>query len=274
MSSTTENNQRAHQSVAWGRLGRIIRRKLNSDNDLKVIVQGANSQTGVGKTTFAIELCRWADETADGWNAKEKAFVDAQGYLDSFHEVAAGSALLLDEIGAEADSRRSTSTENVQLSQGWQLLRSRNIVSVATLPSTSMLDKRMLELADVWVLVKRRGFAQPYEINVNDFNGKVSRKPFPAKEHLEFPDLPDWDADKKYLDEIKEDMVQGKGINKITQAEHKRKLKNAVEEAEREKRDKLIRDMYALFDVSYRDISDLDSIDLTRGRVGHIVKGE
>lgn len=266
------HQKQAHKRASWGTLGREAKEKLNNDNDIKIIIQGANSQTGIGKTTLAIELCRWIDQQE--WDAKDKAFVDVNEYLNSYLDYPAGSALLLDEIGAEADSRRSTSTENVELSQGWQLLRARNIATVATLPSTSMLDKRMLELADWWVLVKSRGIAQPYKINVNDFNGKVARKPLPGDEHIKFPDLPDWDGDKNYLDEIKDDKIRDGGMRSIRLSEHKEKLEKAKENATKEFRNDVIREMYEQFDVSYKDIGQLPSIDLRKARVGEIVRGE
>ena len=261
---------KAHKEANWGTIGRVAKEKLQSDNDIKIIIQGANSQTGVGKTTLAIELCRWIDHNE--WNADEKAFIEPQTYLNSYLEYPEGSALLLDEIGAGADSRRATSTDNVELSQGWQMLRSRNIATIATLPSTNMLDNRMLELADYWILVKKRGIAQPYEIRVNDFNGKIARKPLPGDEHISFPDLPDSDRDKKYLDNIKDNKVKTGGVKSIPYPEHQEKIENAEQDARQSKRNEIIRDLYQQTDMSYSAIGDLPSIDLTKQTVGQIVR--
>lgn len=261
----------AHKQASFGTLGRKAKQKLQNDNDIRVIIQGANSQTGVGKTTLAIQLCRFIDS---GWNADEKAFIDIQKYLNSYLDYPEGSALLLDEIGQGADSRRSTSKENVDLSHGWQMLRSRNVATVATLPSTNMLDKRMLELADYWILVKRRGLAQPYEIRVNDFNGKIARKPLAGEEHIQFPDLPDRDPDKEYLDSIKDEKVRDGGLESIKLPEHRKKLEKAEETARKETRDEMIRDLYKQTDLSYADIGGLECIDLTKQTIGQIVRGD
>ena len=263
---------KAHKQANFGTLGRVARDKLSNDNDIKIIIQGKNSQTGIGKTTLAIELCRWIDQ--NGWNAEDKAFIDIQKYLNSYLDYPKGSALLLDEIGAGADSRRSTSKENVELSQGWQLLRSRNIATIATLPSTSMLDKRLLELADYWVLVKKRGIAQPYEIRVNDFNGQVARKPLPGEEHIRFPDLPSGDSDKRILDNIKDDKVRGEGMRSIRLPEHKKELKKKEKKTRKETRDEIIRSIYHNTELSYAAIGDIPEIDLTKQAVGSIVREE
>jgi len=262
---------KAHKKANFGTLGRVAKAKLNNDNDIKIIIQGKNSQTGIGKTTLAIELCRFIDPN---WNAERKAFIDINKYLNSYLDYEKGSALLLDEIGAGADSRRSNSKENVELSQGWQLLRSRNIATIATLPSTSMLDKRLLELADYWVLVKKRGIAQPYEIRVNDFNGSVARKPLPGEEHIKFPDLPAGDSDKRILDTIKDDKVRGEGMRTVRMDEHKRKLAKKAKETKKDTRDEIIRSMYHNTDLSYANIGDIPAIDLTKQAVGTIVREE
>lgn len=254
----------------FGTLGRVARKRLSNDNDIKIIIQGKNSQTGIGKTTLAIELCREID--GNGWDAEQKAYIDVQKYLNDFLDHKPQSALLLDEIGTQADSRRSTSKDNVQLSHGWQMLRARNIATIATLPSTSTLDKRMLELADYWVLVKSRGVAQPYEIRVNDFNGTVARKPLPGEEHIKFPDLPDWDGDKNYLDRLKDQKVRSDGMERITVAEHKQELEKAREKAEKAGRDDTIKRIYDTTELSYADIGN--AVGLTKQTVGQIIRGD
>lgn len=269
----------------FGTMGTRIRRKLNNNNDAKVLIVGSNSQTGVGKTTFAVQLCRFLDSTPNKWDAKEKAFLDVSEYINAHQNYPKKSALLLDEIEAGADSRRATSHENVNLSQAWATMRAKNIATVATLPSVSMLDNRMLELADYWVLVKQRGVAQPFEINVNDFNGKVQRKPLSANkngdgEHITFPDIKEDDPafeDKKYLDEMKDDLVAGltHDSQMVTMSDHEKELKKAKEqareEAKREKRNEMIREVYNSTDWSYNDLAQFDWVGVDRSYLSKIV---
>lgn len=262
----------AHKRSDFGMLGHRAVDKLNNDNDIKIIIQGANSQTGIGKTTLAVQLCRFIDD--NGWSADDKAFIDIQKYLNAYLDMEPQSALLLDEIGKGADSRRAMSSDNVDLSHGWQMLRARNVATIATLPSTNTLDPRMLELADYWILVKNRGIAQPFEVKVNDFNGNVSRKELPGEEHIQFADLPNDDEDKAYLDSIKDKQVRGGGMKAIKVAEHEQILEKKEEKARKQERDRIIRSVYHSTGLSYSQIGDVPAIDLTKQTVGQIVREE
>lgn len=258
----------------FGALGRKARKKLDNDNDVKVIIQGANSQTGIGKTTLAIQLCRYID---NDWNAQEKAFVNVREYIKAHLDGQKGSALLLDEIEAGADSRRAMSQDNVDLSQAWATLRARNIATIATLPSISMLDSRMLELSDYWILVKSRGVAQPYEINVNDFapHRAPQRKPLPGQEHIRFQDLPDDDRDKTHLDEIKDEMLREETVGYVKESECQNRVEKAKKEAETTMRNDLIVDMYYEFDdISYQNIADLPCISTSKQNVNRIIRND
>lgn len=258
--------------LSFGQMGQRALQNLDNDNDVKIIIQGANSQTGIGKTTLAIQLCRFID---DEWSARDKAFIDVREYIQAHLDYPKGSALLLDEIEAGADNRRAMSDDNVELSQAWATLRARNIATVCTLPSISMLDKRMLELADYWVLVKERGVAQPYQINVNDFapHKAPQRKPLPGEEHIQFSDLPKDDPDKTYLDEIKDEMLREEGSGYIKESVAHDMVDEARAEAETETRNAIIHDVYNAFDeASYQKIANLPSIDLSHQRVGQLIR--
>lgn len=264
---------KAHQQSNFGFLGRHAKQNLSNDNDIKIIIQGRNSQTGIGKTTLAIQLCRFIDPD---WNAEDKAFVDVREYINAHLDHPPGSALLLDEIEAGADSRRAMSQDNVDLSQAWATLRARNIATVCTLPSISMLDNRMLELADYWILVKRRGFAQPFEINVNDFapNRTPQRKPLPGEEHIRFVDLPADDPDKAYLDDIKDEMLRNDTTGYISKAEHQKELTKEREGAVKEFRNKAIRETYAETELSTTDISNFEWVGVGQSTVAKIINSE
>lgn len=262
-----------NQKYRFGTLGRIINDKLSHDNDAKVIIQAENSQTGVGKTTLALQLCRFVNEE---WNPMETgAYWNVDKYVNDYNrrKIPSGSAVLLDEIEMLADTRRSMSNRNLKLSQAWARLRNRNVLNVATLPSVSMLDKRLLELADFWILVRSRGIAQPYHIQVNDFTHKIRREPFEGDEHIRFKKIPHSDEDYSYIEEMKSELGSS-DFEMIPEAECEERVKKARQEGSKEFRDKLIKAIYHNSELTYEDIGNLEPIDLTKQTVGQIIREE
>lgn len=253
---------------SFGTLEKQVKSLLRTDNDAKIIIQGANSQTGIGKTTLAIKLARNIDPD---WTAEEKAYIDIREYINAHLDKPEGSALVLDEIEAGADSRRFMSQDNVDLSQAWATMRARNIAVIATLPSVSMLDNRMIELADYWILVRERGLAQPYRVTVNDFNGKIRREAFPNDEHIFFTDLPDDDEDKAYLDSIKDEMLRTDESGYIPADEFETRVEREVEGQIRSWRDDLIEELAENTGATQQEIADLPMVDLHKSRVSQIV---
>jgi len=142
--------------------------------DLKLLVTSADSQTGTGKTTLAFWLCdQWQQLFADErWQAEKHATLDVFDYLDKYRSLPAGSILLLDEAEA-LDARRATSKENVKFSEYWMKMRVRQVSTILTLPTATALDKRMKELADVWIEVQRRGLAVVHDLRVNSYTNTV-----------------------------------------------------------------------------------------------------
>lgn len=227
----------------YSTLGRLILYRLINNRDMKIIVTSSGSTTGTGKTTLAIHLCRtirtWANEIFDAniqWNAKEYSFVNLEDYFEGYKEAPKGTALLPDEIEQAADRRRSMSHDNVNLSHAWSILRYRNVVSVATLPSTSMIDRRLMELADVWINVQYRGYGNTYYLTVDDFTHELiykRLKQFGFSEVIRWGDLPDNDEDFQFLKDQKEELGipgqdQGEDITKQDVNEAKRTTRDTV----------------------------------------------
>lgn len=245
--------------------------RLNNNMDIQILITAANSERGVGKSTLAIELCRFIDR--HGWSAEEKAFVNTQEYIDAHMNEPPGTALLYDEIEGGADSRRANSHENVELSQAWAKLRARNIATVATLPTASMLDKRMLELADWHVIVQDRGVAQPFQIHVNDFNPHKlpQRKPLPGNERIQFKKLPEDDTDKKYLDDMKDEMLESEGPDYVRRGEHQKKIEKVEEETRRSVRNKALVALDRHSDLTRREMEELEFVDVNHSQVTEII---
>lgn len=265
------------EQYPFGTLGKEIRKRIRNDYDAKIIVTSHNSQPGLGKTTFAIRAAHAWDP--HGWSAEQKAFMNAHAFHNKYMDAPPGSVLLFDEVENEADARRSVSTKNVELSQMLATQRFRNIVSIYTLPAVSMLDSRIMELADYWVNVMKRGVAHPYKIYVNDFTGNVTRKWIGQQDQGGNGEMIMWDdvergeqaySDKEYLDELKK---QHSHLEReyVPQSEVEDKLEKAIEDAKRDKRDAMIHDIYEQWDVSQSDIAALESVGVSQPTVQKIL---
>lgn len=266
--------------LRFGELGLVAREKLRTNNDIKVLIVGANAQTGVGKTTLAVQLCRYLD---DNWNAEDRSFVDVQRYMNYMSPKSEGgappkgSAVLLDEIEHGADRRRPMSNDNIGLRQAWMKMRAYNVAHIATTPSMAFVDSDLLKLADYWVLVEQRGVAQAHRISVNDYNPKKRPSLQRTRGKIIFPDLPDDDPDKAYLDGIKDRAIAGDAsMQRIPISEHKELVEKAVEDAKREERNEFIRELYGqnaisekydIESISSTAIAELDCVDVTRQHI-------
>jgi hypothetical protein len=156
-------------------LQKLYQRRRRDGRTLLVIIIARDAATGTGKTTLACQLAR--DWDTHGWTA-DRATLDPGTYADKYTDPSTPkkSVLLLDEAEQAADNRRSMSGQNVKLSHLWATMRFREIYSIVTLPSASMLDKRLKELADVKIVVHNRGTAVAYKTKIDDHDGSYRAK--------------------------------------------------------------------------------------------------
>lgn len=168
-------------------LAKLRERRHRDGRDLKVIITQRDSETGGGKTTLACFLALSWDP--HGWDGEQKGTVSAQEFLDTYPSLPPHSALIMDEA-EELDARRSMASENIEFSKDWMMMRTRQIDSILTLPTTSALDKRLLELADVRINVTARGEAECYRIKVDDHNPQRGAQQW-HMHSIQWPDLSD-----------------------------------------------------------------------------------
>lgn len=264
-------------SLSGSVLGTFIEKRYRENRDAKIIITSKGSTTGLGKSTLAIPICYFADR--HGWTAEEKGFVDVNDYVQKYKKVPEYSALLLDEIEQGADSRRAMAQQNVDLSHAWATLRYRNVVSVATLPSVSMLDKRLMELADIWINVVDKGKAIPHYLTINDYTGKLERYPLkhPKTGHKEIITWPQLNnEDYEVMQELKDKSVRVGEEHETYDADD---IDDAKEESKKEARDKLIRMFYnsEYTDLSHKKMSkiidddDDEMFNISSSMVGYIL---
>lgn len=143
-----------------------------------IAIDAENARKGVAKTSAAVSLYdRLAYEfgyeidTADG-------VLSAEGIFDRYEEHPGDyqpSAFVWDEAvgGGSGDTRRAMSNENTKLGRAWQILRTKRIVTITTLPNWGDLDTRLQKLADyrLWCREWPIGEFTAYKVNTT-FNGK------------------------------------------------------------------------------------------------------
>jgi hypothetical protein len=228
-----------------------------SGRDLKVVITQRDSETGGGKTTLAVFLALSWDRS---WDGEEQGTVSANEFLSTYPQLPQHSCLIMDEA-EELDARRSQKRENVEFSKDWMMMRTRQIDSILTLPTTSALDKRLLELADVRINVTRRGKGRVYRIKVDDH--QTHRGPTQWFMHeIEWPDL---SQNKEFLklDKQKQDKIEQRGKEARQDDEEEEEEQDGLTKKEQKALAQALRDT----GMTMREIAKNPNIEYTYGWV-------
>ena len=248
-------------------LNRLIENRKRDNRTLLGSIVARDAATGTGKTTLAVQLAKTLDE--NGWTA-DMATLDPDTYAEKYtsEDTPKKSCLLLDEAEQAADNRRSSSHGNVKLSHLWATMRYREVYSLTTLPSASMLDKRLKELADLYIVVVERGVAVVYQTKVDDTEGENYLRRLhrvrwqPLDDDPEYQKLTRKKAER--MENYSENYAYGDDEEEIDpdQVRH---------EAEMEKRNELIRRMD---EKGYKQKEIAEVVDLDRSTVSRILSGD
>jgi len=164
-----------------------------------MLVDAENARKGVGKTGCAVTLAR-AFAKAFGYEIVDDDLVIAgENYLQQLRDHPGEyqpSVVVWDEAvgGGSGDGRRHMREQNRVMGQAWQLLRTKRIISLVTLPDWNDLDSRLQKLADyrIWCREKPIGKFQAYKV-VTPFNSSEVRTKGLGKgeqtRKIAFPDL-------------------------------------------------------------------------------------
>lgn len=268
--------------LADSQLFREYATRLVNDRDMHVIITAA-SETGVGKTTLAFVLALLWDQ--HGWTI-DKATLSPREYQVMYDEVEPGSVLLLDEVEQAVDNRRSTSAENVELSQAFAGKRYRQVFGIMTAPSKGWVDSRMgSDAPDYWIQAlegadgKPKGEARVYRLRVNehyetDYTNKTERISWPPME---------WHEEWQKLHKLKVSRFEGETDEKyVTRQEYERLKQNYWNKASKKTRYHFVRALYDATDLGQSDIaqvtqavaddSDGDLDGLSQSRVSDITR--
>jgi hypothetical protein len=136
-----------------------------------IFVDSENARKGTAKTSGAVAVARFLSAFFGYELQKEDLTLAGGQYLRRYQEQpgqAQPSCLVIDEmVGAGAgDARRAMTHENVDLGRAWQLLRTKRVITFATMPDWNEVDPRLQKYADYRLWMKERpiGYFRPYKI--------------------------------------------------------------------------------------------------------------
>lgn len=255
-------------------LGKLYRKRVAQNRDLTVIVSDWNLERWSGKTTLALRLAQAADRTDEGVT-REKASLNAEELTDAYTSKPKGSSLVFDEAEAGISNRRAMSGVNEAMRTIVGMGRVEQKYLFLTTPGVHQIDSDIRAMADVWILVREVGRAQMYRVRFNPFEGKAltdnwgilrwdDARPGPLEETY------------KQLTEDKRAALRGEGddgAGYVDASEVDKAAEQAAKEAERQKRDELLRQIYTQNeDMTQQELAD--SVGLSRSRIGDILSGD
>lgn len=255
----------------YSTIGKVILNRLLNDRDIKMLITSRGNTTGTGKTQLAIIMSKLISKYAQeihgnnyNWNAEEYSFLDVYEYLQKYKNAQKGEVLITDELEFLADKRRSLSHGNVHFSQAWQMLRYKNVITIATAPSFANLDMRIAENTDIWINIMYPGFANDYYITMDDFTGEIKYtrlKQMGFRENVRWEPIDD-DPDYQILSQKKKDVgIPGMGEDE----------ENLDEEDLDKARNKTKKQLTEDFTLNLLKMKDSGEIRLTQEEIANLV---
>lgn len=197
-----------HRAVAEG-----------TPNDFVMCVT-ASSKTpvsGTGKTTLQTNLAQETDLSSDGFDAEQKASLDAGTIAyEVVPQVESRSTVVFDEAqGAPGttglDSRRAMKQEVIDAVSSILANRDKQLTIIIGAQQFSTLDPRIYPIVDAWLLI-RVGPSHPdgpmgtyHEVHVEDYNLSNPKVKTPAIEDFSWSRVDHDDPDYRYLEELKQE---------------------------------------------------------------------
>ena len=167
--------------------------------DAIVVIDAKDARKGVGKTACAVGLARLCAGAFGYELSEEDLCLSGERYLDRLrnHPDDEPSVVVWDEaVGAgSGDSRRSMAEQNLVMGRAWQTMRTKQTLSMVTLPDWNLLDKRLQKLADyrIYCLDQPIGYFQGYRIGTAFKNGEVQTYGLPkdadGAKRIRFPNV-------------------------------------------------------------------------------------
>lgn len=155
---------------------RILQKRLLTETGTIILLVG---KPGSGKSFSALWIASKIDPSFDA----SRIVFNVRDYLRLLNAgTAPGQAILLDEAGVMAPSRRWQSQENVALSLTVESVRHRGLLTLITVPDQSMVDVTVRKLTHLVIdcravdRISSEVVARPYLIRVDPMTGLAWRK--------------------------------------------------------------------------------------------------
>jgi hypothetical protein len=263
------DGQLVGKTITTPPLDKRYRERVEDNQDLVTIVSDFHNRRGTGKTVFSLLLADHFDCTEQGVT-KSKCSLDASELIDSYTREPKGSALVLDEAEAQASKYRASSSVNKALRELVSMGRVEEKYLIMNLPASSELDQDLLGLADVWVLITRKGEAIVHLLRNEPYNSKLLT---PKSEVVEWSELPkgtDLRSVYNELDRQKKARLRGEeGDPMIKESEARERAERAAKDARQETRDEIITN---LIDDELGPSDVVHAFDITQQRIGQIAR--
>lgn len=262
----------------------IVRRRVQQNQDLTIIVSDYHNRRGTGKSILTLKLmaaiqrlARRIDpvEGAEPGISKDQAAIRAEPIVDAYTEQPHRTALGLDEAEVGLSKYDAGSAVNRTVRELVSMGRIEEKYVILNLPASAELDRDLKALCDIWILVQRKGEAlvhtlpyQPYQ--ERELTKKVQR--------LSWSDIRGTHETRqvyRHLTELKRAHLRGEGQESfVPESEVDRIVQQKVSEADRQRRDEMLRAFYhGTDDVTRKDVYDaVDGVvDLSYERVREII---
>lgn len=183
--------------------------QVGEPNDFIIAITPSSktSVSGTGKTTLSLSLAKRLDTSTSGFDAEDKATLDA-GELayDLLPDIDTSSAVILDEAqgapGTDSmNARRGMKQETIDAINAILANRDKRITLIIVGQQLGMLDVNLYPVIDSWLLI-RKGADEPdgpvvshYKLIVDDFDLKSPDIKTPFVEDLTWPKIPHGDQD-------------------------------------------------------------------------------
>jgi len=234
----------------------LYERRISNQQDLVILVDDWHARRGTGKTVASLQLAQAMNQ--NGPLTEENVAINPQELRSSYQSLPKRSALVLDEGEIGASNRDAMTKTNKALREIMSIGRVEQKYVIINTPDIGFLDKDIRQLSDVWMTMLTKGYGLIHYLERQPYANKLLT---PVKGTIQFRDIKKGTELRKvynYLTAEKKKHIGGEeGQNLIPESEAEERIERALQKAEKQQRDEVIRQIYS-------GLSDLDDDDYTR----------